>query len=579
MRLKATTNLLPLPENEAPSYRCVEMEIPDSDDWLELIVSVLSVGETWLNYEKDEFKRGTEIAQEFRRFINKFLEATDCQNCVDMTVSIDNLGLIFAFPASAIPQGAIFCVGQAFTIDEKPDLVAKAKAEGWEGFEPANEFHEDRYRLPNLRGRMIYGTYSGGGVGLLDTGGSETVTLTTAQMPEHGHNFRASSSIGSNINNIARGGVLADEAGAVLTAGGGEPHDNMPPYVQLIWCMFVDKVDYQNTYDYSVTADDCKLYENNNGSQSLIVDINQCAAETIDNRERVNPEDTDNSIVSDLDCVYGAAEKVANYLIDNALSLLEVVEAGANFIDSIFDTFPDLVGTFVKQLVGVLSDLIIPLAISELNDVDNRTSVACDLFCVLIAQDDPMRFDAQTIDNWMANYSLATPSTPNMILPFAAKNDGYTVLVRRYYLGFDECNNDWQLCSCVDLVTLIVPGVEDGYSSADNTLLNGVRYAVSVSGVVERSGSARDDGWFAWSSDDPIVKNRITGTTNQSCRLKLSGTVDVSLIELYTPIQYSSEGYSFTIVGQGAVPEAKYQDTVYTDNGGSIVVRFARALP
>ena len=71
-------------------------------------------------------------------------------------------------------------------------------------------------------------TYSAG-----ETGGEATHTLTIDEIPPHFHSCRTYS--GSNvdgkqwaiksINNSAEGGIGTDNV------GGGQPHNNMPPYL------------------------------------------------------------------------------------------------------------------------------------------------------------------------------------------------------------------------------------------------------------------------------------------------------------------------------------------------------------
>ena len=111
------------------------------------------------------------------------------------------------------------------------------------------------FALPDLRGRAPIG--AGQGPGLTDRAigemaGQETVTLTTDQMPAHTHPAYASTLAGNTANPAAalparklrtllyRGGapantIMADDS--IGSAGGGQPHDNMPPYLAMTWCI------------------------------------------------------------------------------------------------------------------------------------------------------------------------------------------------------------------------------------------------------------------------------------------------------------------------------------------------------
>ena len=84
-----------------------------------------------------------------------------------------------------------------------------------------------------------------------ETGGSETVTLTEAQLPSHSHNTVHNSGVTSNgvaglsANHVTQrnaGGMSSSDyslqgtsstpnAGATSTTGSGSAHDNMPPFI------------------------------------------------------------------------------------------------------------------------------------------------------------------------------------------------------------------------------------------------------------------------------------------------------------------------------------------------------------
>jgi len=101
--------------------------------------------------------------------------------------------------------------------------------------------------LPNLQGRAPM--HPGRGPGLTDRrlgqrAGTETVTLTEAQMASHNHTMQAVSAAGSAAPGPGHGlgtapmyhapGTLVDMAADALTAtGGSAPHDNMQPFLTL----------------------------------------------------------------------------------------------------------------------------------------------------------------------------------------------------------------------------------------------------------------------------------------------------------------------------------------------------------
>src|SRR5262249_9673703 len=99
--------------------------------------------------------------------------------------------------------------------------------------------------LPDLRGRVPIHQGQGPGLSsytLGQLGGEEAVTLNVNQMPAHTHSQPATN--GEQTTNRpssslpARGGVYSNESDGstmhpVLSAGGGQPHDNRAPYLTL----------------------------------------------------------------------------------------------------------------------------------------------------------------------------------------------------------------------------------------------------------------------------------------------------------------------------------------------------------
>jgi microcystin-dependent protein len=102
------------------------------------------------------------------------------------------------------------------------------------------------FALPDLRGRIPVhqGNSSNGSFILGQSGGSETVTLTEAQMPSHSHAIHAVSSSGNSKTPSAAtfaASVEEQYASSANTAlangivqsspGGGQPHNNLVPYL------------------------------------------------------------------------------------------------------------------------------------------------------------------------------------------------------------------------------------------------------------------------------------------------------------------------------------------------------------
>lgn len=109
--------------------------------------------------------------------------------------------------------------------------------------------------LPDLRGRSIIGTGTGTGLTARAHGvrvGAEAHTLSEAEMPLHGHPFRASYTAQSTFASTTTGGFPTTTGSAATQAaftgtpsntagqqiggtGGGSSHNNMQPSMALNW--------------------------------------------------------------------------------------------------------------------------------------------------------------------------------------------------------------------------------------------------------------------------------------------------------------------------------------------------------
>ena len=125
-------------------------------------------------------------------------------------VAIPSGGIIlWSGAANAIPSGFVLCDGNNST--------------------------------PNLSGKFVVGyDASNGDYDVGDTGGSESVTLTTDQIPSHNHTttvpFIQQGGLSSN-NNF---GANYNSSGTTRTSsstGGGQSHENRPPFYALCYIM------------------------------------------------------------------------------------------------------------------------------------------------------------------------------------------------------------------------------------------------------------------------------------------------------------------------------------------------------
>ncbi|HMF90925.1 MAG TPA: tail fiber protein [Candidatus Angelobacter sp.] len=145
------------------------------------------------------------------------------------------VGEIRMFAGNFAPVGWSFCNGAIVPIDQNPTLFQLiGTTYGGDG--------QTTFALPNLQSRVP--VHVGPGFALGETGGTETVTLTTSQIAAHSHvpecNPNAGSQAdptnnvwavsGSNIYTDAAPNVTMDPT-ALGSAGGSQPHDNMIPFL------------------------------------------------------------------------------------------------------------------------------------------------------------------------------------------------------------------------------------------------------------------------------------------------------------------------------------------------------------
>src|SRR4030088_1284193 len=98
------------------------------------------------------------------------------------------IGEIRMFAGNFAPQGWAFCNGQLMAIAENDALFQLiGTTYGGDG--------QTTFALPNLQSRIP--VHAGPGFTLAQTGGAETVTLTTNQIPAHSHVPQANSAPGT----------------------------------------------------------------------------------------------------------------------------------------------------------------------------------------------------------------------------------------------------------------------------------------------------------------------------------------------------------------------------------------------
>ncbi len=159
------------------------------------------------------------------------------------------IGQIIMFGGNFAPVGYALCNGQLLPISQNTALFSLlGTTYGGNG--------TTTFALPNLQGRVPIHMGQGPGPSpyyLGQEGGSETVTLTVPQIPSHNHPAGCQS--GDANSQSPAGNIPAKEvagatavystsqpnatmaAGAIGLTGGNQPHENLPPFLTLNFCI------------------------------------------------------------------------------------------------------------------------------------------------------------------------------------------------------------------------------------------------------------------------------------------------------------------------------------------------------
>ena len=152
-------------------------------------------------------------------------------------------GAVLPYAGLSAPTGFLLCYGQAISRSTYADLFSAISTTYGTGDGSST------FNLPDLRGRVVAGQDDMGGSSanrltdqtgglngdtLGDTGGSETHTLSNAQMPSHTHSVAAQQQVSGDSTNRGGSGQLG--AAATITTsstGSGSAHNNVQPTIIL----------------------------------------------------------------------------------------------------------------------------------------------------------------------------------------------------------------------------------------------------------------------------------------------------------------------------------------------------------
>ena len=147
------------------------------------------------------------------------------------------VGEIRIFAGNFAPRGWAFCEGQQLPISENDQLFSLiGTTYGGDG--------NTTFALPDLRGRVAIDQDQQFAIGAL--GGQETVVLSPPQIAAHSHSVAAAGAEanrtspagalwagGSNSYSPAHPDQVMSHNGTILPNGGGQPHQNMMPFLTI----------------------------------------------------------------------------------------------------------------------------------------------------------------------------------------------------------------------------------------------------------------------------------------------------------------------------------------------------------
>ena len=170
------------------------------------------------------------------------------------------IGEIRLLPYTFAPKGWALCDGQLLAIRSNTALFSIIGVNyGGDG--------KVTFALPNLQGCVVPGAGQGPGLQNWDPGmraGSETVTLTQAEMPRHIHRISGLDVTGTsgtpsadvylgqdkrgghgNINYLVPSETVPDvtlASEAMSSSGGGQPHENRQPFISVNFCIAMEGI-------------------------------------------------------------------------------------------------------------------------------------------------------------------------------------------------------------------------------------------------------------------------------------------------------------------------------------------------
>lgn len=206
-----------------------------NEQWRSHVLGMLEDG-THLNYWSGTEAEKLDAASEFQAVLEAVMAGT----------RKERIGEVKMWSGRDIPDNWLMCDGQTYNRADYPEL--------YDMLHPTLQVSSEAFKTPDMVYRFPQGAVRLTGDNwsyedmLGTTGGEAEHTLTVNEMPAHTHApATPGESFVTTSTSLNTGRVLATATGAnyqrvfggetTANRGGGQPHNNLPPYFTLYFCI------------------------------------------------------------------------------------------------------------------------------------------------------------------------------------------------------------------------------------------------------------------------------------------------------------------------------------------------------
>lgn len=217
---------------------CLRIVVPDDTPWRSALFGALDTLTLPGSWVQDGLLTPDDTVQYLQKPVLEAMEGGDW--CM--------IGTIVAFATTDLPPHCLLCDGTEYLREDYANLYAALR--------PIFQTDADHFVVPDLRERFVLGASTDPDADYFvgRTGGEFDHTLTTAEMPSHTHNdlghFHTEGNALPNLTTIGPGapeptaipgaGFTGSASANIQVTGGGEAHNNTPPYFVLQWAIFYE---------------------------------------------------------------------------------------------------------------------------------------------------------------------------------------------------------------------------------------------------------------------------------------------------------------------------------------------------